>query len=70
METNLKSKYNVGDSLLYYSLATSKLEEFKVHYVSFNVYEDKTEVFYFNKIGSCKLESNLFASKEEFIEKL
>ena len=70
MEISLKAKYNVGDSLLYYSTVTSKLEEFKVRYVNFNVYADKTEIFYFNEIGSCKLESNLFASKEEFINQL
>lgn len=70
MEINVKAKYNVGDTLLYYSPITSKLEEFEVSYVSVNAYADNTEVFYFNEIGCCKLEQNLFPSKEEFINNL
>lgn len=70
MEINIKTKFNVGDSLLYYNSATSKLEEFNVFFINVNAYADKTDVFYLNELGTCKLEANLFASKDEFIAQL
>ena len=70
MEINIKTKFNVGDRLLFYNTDTSKLEEFNVFFINVNAYAEKTDVFYFNELGTCKLETNLFASKDEFIAQL
>lgn len=67
MEINIKTKFNVGDSLLYFNPSTYKLEDFVVDRISCTVSEDKTEVFYFDEAGTCRLEYRLFASKDEFI---
>lgn len=71
MEINIKTKFNVGDTALRFNPSTNKLEEYAVNSIHIQVIGGKTSIGYHTKeCYSYTLETDLFASKEEFIAQL
>lgn len=69
-EIIIKTKFEIGETAFRFNTSSYKLEEFVIHEIACYTSEKGTKVTYFNSEYTGIQESQLFKSKEEFIESL
>jgi hypothetical protein len=69
-EIIIKTKFEIGETAFRFNTSSYKLEEFVIYEIACYKGEKGTKVNYFNSEYTCVQESQLFKSKEAFIESI
>lgn len=71
MEVTVKTRWNIGDTVYRFNESEMKMEDFTIKSICVSLDPEGNHfINYFNEKSKSEQESRLFASKEEFINKL